>query len=238
MDYTRDLYYRDIFNYYNFFTSGDLTDCELHVHKCKEDPSFTTIKAHKLILANLSLFFNNAFTAGMEESETGVTEIYQNPHNLIPRVIEWMYTGKIDFSVGELMPLINIAHNFEITKLESKLNSIFEQHINSTTILDFAKKCYDDELPKELQMLVPYIASHFNELPISELSSTLDVFIFAQVIQLTNLSTEEKVTKITEFLQDWNPSEEEKIALSKAFDPEETNELNSLVLKHNITWLP
>lgn len=237
MDYTCDLYYRDIFNYEDFSTSGDLSDCELHVHQNKEDQTYTVIKAHKIILSNSSIFFHNIFTAGMKESQTGVTEIYQNPYNLIPRVINWIYTGKIDITMKELMPLINLTHILGISKLESVVLNILEERINKSTILNLVKECYDNELPKELQTLIPHMAALFNDLSISELSETLDVTTFAQVIQLTELSTEDKVLKIIDFLQDWKPSDEEKSALSQVFSPSEKSQLSSLITKYNITWL-
>lgn len=237
MDYSCDINYKDTFNYEKFFTSGNLSDCELHIHQSKEEQSYTVIKAHKVILANSSLFFLNVFTAGMEETQTGIAEIYQNPYNLIPRVIDWMYTGKIDFTIKELMPLFNIAHVFEISQLESQMNQILEQKINKSTILNLVKECYDNELPQELQTLIPHLASLFNDLQISDLSELLDVCTFAKVIKLTKLSTEDKVLKINEFLQDWKPSEEEKDALLDAFGPDERHQLNTLIPKHNVTWI-
>lgn len=238
MDYTCDLYFRDIFNYEEFLKSGDLSDCELHIHKSKEDQSYSVIRAHKFILSNSSLFFHNIFTAGMKETQTGIAEIYQNPYDLIPRVINWMYTGRIDIKLKELMSLINITHMFGISKLESQMQEKLEESINESTILEFVKECYDNELPKELQILIPHLASLFDKISISDLSETLDVFTFAKVIKLIELPVEDKVLKITDFLQDWKPSDEEKNALANVFTPSEKSKLNPLVSKYNITWLP
>ncbi|OHS98367.1 BTB/POZ domain containing protein [Tritrichomonas foetus] len=237
MDYTQDLYFSDIFNFSDFVESGYLSDCEIRIHPKDGDSNYTVVKGHKLVLANSSLFFNNTFTAGMEESQTGIVDTYVNPYNLLPRVINWMYTGRIEFSVDELMPLLNISHNYGILVLEKELLAQLDEVADENTVLGLVKKCYEDEMSKELQILIPYIAKFFDKLSLSKLSEELDVATFAKAIGLTQLSTKEKVLKITEFLQDWQPSMEEKMALFNAFSPDETR-LKEFAMKHNARWLP
>ena len=238
MDYVQDIYYSDIFDFGDFIETGSLFDCEIRAREKEGSDEFVLIKAHKIILSNSSVFFNNIFTSGMEESHTGIVDVSLKSSKLLPSVIRWMYTGKIDFTYDDLMPLLNVSHNYGVTELEKQLIEILNTVNDEKVLIGLTKKCYDEQLDKELQLLIPILAKNFNKIPLNILSEELDVVTFSNIIKLTELSTEEKVKSITEFLKDWDPSDEEKRSLGDAFQFDEARALHALSSKYNITWLP
>lgn len=237
MDNSKDFYYQDIFNYSSFLKDDFLTDCEIRIHSKEKAPEFTSIKAHRLVLANSSVFFHALFTSGMEESQTGVVDVYDDIHSLLTKIIDWMYSGIINFTLNDLIPLLNLSHKYGIDQLETILKDDLSKHVNAANVLKFAQICYDDELQNALDILIPFLSLHFSEIKIQDFSNTLDVATFAKVIKETDLSTEEKIIKITDFLQNWEPSAEEKMQLFYAFSPSES-QLKPLAKIHNVKWLP
>ena len=223
------------FKFGDFFESGILSDCEIHVHKSADDPEYEIIRAHRLVLANSSDFFHNSFTSGMIESETGVVDVYTNPDGLFPVVVKWMYDGKLAFDMSQIMSLWNIAHTYGIRKLDTELKNILEKNLSADTILGYVQQCFDCELSDELKNLEPYLVQYLTTIPITDLSNALDVTTFAHVLQQSSLSNEQKVPLIREFLGDWDPSDEEKDALFGAlrFD----SMFRRLVTRED-KWLP
>lgn len=233
--YTQELFLAPLFKFGEFFESGLLADCEIHVHQSMDDPEYQIIRAHRLVLANSSDFFHNSFTSGMIETETGVVDVYTNPNNLFPVVVKWMYDGSLAFDPSQIMSLLSIAHNYGIRKLDIELNKVLEKNITPETILSYVQQCFDNELSDELKGLEPYLAKYLMDIPIGELSDALDVATFARVLEKSSLTNEQKVPLIREFLGDWDPSDEEKDALFGAlkFD----SQFRRLVTRDD-KWLP
>ncbi|OHT14890.1 BTB/POZ domain containing protein [Tritrichomonas foetus] len=226
-----------IFNYYEYFQKQFLTDCELHMHAEQGGPVTEVIRAHKIILSNTSDFFHDAFTSGMQETVSGEVDIYDNPKNLLPKVIQWMYSGKLNFTLSDFIPLIHISHTYGIAGLERELISFLDNNINSSQILPLVNQCYDLQLPNELIILETYIAKFLEELSTQELSDALDVATFARIVNKTDLDTEARIVKLNEFLGDWDPSDSEREALFSILG-NDFNQLRTLVRKYKINWLP
>ena len=236
MDYTQDLYFAPFFDFSEFFKSGFLTDCEIHIHSSQDDASYTTVRAHRAVLANASDFFYNTFTSGMQEAETGVVDVHANPLDMLPAVINWMYDGRLDFAAEKAMAVLSIAHNYGITVLEREVVAYIKRVANKETIPKLIQQCFDAGLSEELQALEPIIAEHIKELSIAQLSEALDVTTFAHVIGQCKMPNAERIAKIQEFLGDWNASPEEKAALGECLAKEPG--LRALLQGKNYSWLP
>lgn len=224
------------FDFSEMFADGFLTDCELHLPPCDKETGGNVIKAHRIVLANASEVFYNTFTSGMQESITGVVNIDRNPFNLFPRVVNWMYSGQIEFALTELMPLLSIARNYGICELEKKLFEALCKSTNNKTIMFFIQQCFDHNLPDELLVLEPLIVNYLDDIPIKTLSDALDVVTFAHVLTGSTLSNDRKISMINDFLGDWDPSEEEKEALGSCLTIDAS--LIQRLKKQQFRWLP
>jgi hypothetical protein len=67
---------------------------KVRVHQFPDDPEFTAIRAHRLVLANSSRFFPNIFSAGMQEAESGIVDVVYPPEPFV-KVLRWMYGGQL-----------------------------------------------------------------------------------------------------------------------------------------------
>lgn len=234
MDYYKDLNFNPKWDFSSLKDDNDfLSDCVLHISQGGDEEE--KIPAHISILANSSEFFYNTFTSNMIEATTGKVTIKDNPMNLFPRVVNWFYTGQINFDSNEIMSLIFIARNYGIYLLEKTLLIKLENLINQRTILDFVNQCFSQELPDELKMLEVHIAKYIDKVAMNNLSNALDVKTFAHALELTDFPNEKKVKLINEFLGDWECDEEEKSALSKCL--QHNKDLPRLA-KANKKWLP
>ena len=226
-----------IFDFSSYFKDSILTDCELLVHDSPNGPVTSNIRAHRLVLSSSSEFFYNAFTSGMKESVENRIDIFSNPLNQFPRVVQWMYNGTIDITEENFIPLLNIAHTYGIVQLESDLKSYLESRLNVDILMKLVNRCYDLECQDQLQVLEPYMADLFNQIPIQMLSDALDVDTFISVITKAGLPVEDRIKKTTEFLGSYELTDEEKDHLFKIIG-DLTPDVRQLVRQYKVTWLP
>lgn len=240
MDYQSELYLNPLFNYLEYYKSGKFTDCELIF----EDSSQPPIRAHAAILANSSTFFKNALTGNMAEAKSGKLPLFANPMNLLPKVIEFMYCGKIEYTEDQVMSLLHIANTYIIPSLQERMVSYLRDTVNHDNIYLFANQCYQYELERELSHptdgLVPLFIKLFDKLPIKNLTKNLDVVTFTKILDglsPADYDVEAKIRYLDEFVGDWKCDDVDKEACVKLFDIGNSRTRNLLTAaKH--TWLP
>ncbi|KAH0787642.1 BTB/POZ domain containing protein [Histomonas meleagridis] len=173
----------------------------------------------------------------MKEASTCIVSAKVNPENLLPKVISWMYDGKLSFNFEQVVPLLAISRCYVIPKLTSELHKFLNNNLNSSNILKLVKKCYDLELPSELEALESYLTKYLLEIPIEDLSDELDVFVFARTVKKATMPTDIKVKLVSKFLGEYETNQNEKEALASIFDPSEKG-LKQILVENHVDWLP
>jgi hypothetical protein len=235
MDFHRVFVQNPLFDYLRFYDEGLFTDCEIHVFDT--DPSdYKTIRAHRLVLANSSAFFENLFTSGMKEASTGVIDAPNIPFPEFQQVIRFLYSGTASLPDDTLMLTFFIARHFGIPSLLSYLKDYLTR-VPATAMLGFVAQCFDYELVDELMLLEPIIAKHYPNLSMRNLSSALDVATFVHVLKLVEKTTVEKVNDLESFLGGWKCSPAEKAEIGELFKSAGPN-IQALLRQKGANWLP
>ncbi|OHS93263.1 BTB/POZ domain containing protein [Tritrichomonas foetus] len=201
-----------IFDFGEYLNSGLMSDCTLVF------PDGRKIKAHKIILATSSKFLHDAFTSGMHEDTTGEVTITFNPQNLLPQVIDFIYTSLIEITDENCMPLIEISHFYGIQNLYDFIISKFTDVVSPSNILHYVDICYNLELNEALKVLVPFMARFYRSIPIEQFSDKLDIATFCHVLTIVanDPSFESDiVAELNTFLNGAQPNAEQKEELDK-----------------------
>ena len=202
-----------ILDFSTFLDQHINTDCLLQLL----DENHTKILCHKIILANASGFFHSAFNSGMSEENSAEVEIKCNPLNLFPHVLRFLYTSLIDINDNNMMPILEIAHFYEIQILEEYIKQRLSIE-NPLKIMLYTKSCYDNELSKALKVLEPFMAMYYSQIPLNEFSVNLDIKTFCNVFRLAieNGIFHGNVQKeLNDFLNGESPNPEEQIEINK-----------------------
>ncbi|OHT16239.1 BTB/POZ domain containing protein [Tritrichomonas foetus] len=237
MDYSAELFLCPNFNYKEFKDDNFLADCEVRIHHSIDDPEYVSYPAHVIVLANSSEFFYNVFTGDTQESATGIVDVYTNPMGLLPSVIDFMYTGQLDFTEDQVMALYHIAHDCGIRSLEENLNNYLESQVIPANILAFVNQCYDYELVEELKVLEDYVSKFFRQLSTNNLTQALDVITYTHILEKQHLSNNDKIKYLNDFIGKWECDDEELAACAALFDPRDKG-LKSQLSKLKVSWLP
>ena len=230
VSYTQRVELSANWNYSSFFNNKFLSDCTI-----KFDG--TEMPAHIFVLANGSDFFYDMFRSDMKEATTHIVEITHNPMNLLPRAIEFLYTGKISYKSSELMAILSIARFYRIDQLIKAILDEIDRTATKDDILSYVDQCYDQSFSNELEYISQFITKFYSKYTISELSDKLDVKTFVLVIKPLKLNTDQLISTLTEFLGDYdlNEDETEKEAVLDLFDPNEKGLKDKL---SKAPWVP
>ena len=231
------LSFASTFDYTQFLDSGFLSDCKLII---PNDGEQSEINAHIFILANSCQYFHDAFTGEMKEAQTHIVKITHNPQNLFPRVIKFLYNGKIEWEMKEMMSLFSIARFYKIDCLYKALDAKLNEIMAKDSALQFVSSCYDNQLTNELNYMIPFITKHFDLFKISELSDALDVKTFAKVIEPIkgSLGTDKLLDVITKFVGDYKFENREEQSALLLLLPRAEKGLKEKIMKKGCPWVP
>jgi hypothetical protein len=205
-----------LFNFSYFFEKGLLTDCEIHVFEIEGSQDYQVIRAHRAILSNSSEFFENMFTSGMIEAKTGILEIRGIYQHLV-QVVRYLYSGDLQFVNGSVMQLLSLATHYGIHSLRSLLSAYIQQS-SPEVLLGFIAQCFNYELADELRFLEDFVARHYSNISMHNLSTALDVVTFVHVLaKVEGRSLSEKFSDLIQFLGDWECSAQERAAIGALF---------------------
>ena len=225
------------FDYSDFLDSGFLSDCKLIIPNGEEK---TEIKAHIFILANSCQYFHDMFTGEMSEAQTHIVHITHNPQNLFPRVIKFLYNGKLEWKVDETISLLSIARFYKIDCLYKALDAKINEIMKPELVLPFVSSCYDNQFTNELNYMIPFISKYFDSFKISELSDALDVTTFAKVIDPIKggFGTDKLIDIITEFVVDYEFESKEEQSSLLALLPRAEKGLKQKIIARGCPWAP
>jgi hypothetical protein len=237
MEFHQDLYASWLCNYEDFYQNELLSDCKIHVVPSPGAPPSKEIPGHRVILSNSSDFFYNSFTAGMREAQTGIVEVNCRPPELFLSIVQWMYSGKLDFSENDIMNLIQVAHEYGILQLEKFLVQELERIVNPQNLLTFLDRCFEDQLPDAIGELEPFVVKFLNEIDAKELGRVCDVSTFVKVLGKCQLGNKERIELITQFVDadtGYELTSEDRMRLTQSLNRSEP--LKHL-LKPDLKWL-
>jgi hypothetical protein len=225
------------FDFLRFYESGHFTDCEIHLFEIENSTEFRTIRAHRAILSNSSEFFENMFTSGMIEAQTGILEIHGVSYEHLVEVVKFLYSGTIQFRDSSVMPLLSLARNYGIPALRILLGE-YIQRASPETLLGFVAQCFDYELAEELRFLEDTVAEQYGNISMHNLSSALDVATFTRVLaKVKGKRLEEKVEDLSKFLGGWECQPSEKAAIGFLVKEAEPA-LQKRIREIGRNWLP
>lgn len=229
-----------LFDFSNFYQNDFLADCSLLI-KDSNGTLNSTIRAHKIVLANSSDYFLDMFTSGMKESVTNEVDIRISNEieiQLFPQIINYIYTGEIDISLDSFIPILHMARKYRIKQLFEELINYLDTNLTANDIIPLITQCYDLQFSSELELFDKYIIKFFNSIPISVLSDALDVNTFCRIIQKMNISDiEKRIDIINQFISSYEPNDDERNVLLNTLMPID-QKMKSVVKNKNITWLP
>jgi hypothetical protein len=117
-------------NLVELWKSKDLSDV---VFQCSDGRE--PIKAHKLVLSMGSPVFLAMFESGMCEAKTNVVKIEDLDQTALSKLLEYIYTGCINFTnTEEVINMIPAAEKYQLDKLKLSAFELLVTNMNVTNV--------------------------------------------------------------------------------------------------------
>jgi hypothetical protein len=129
---------------------------------------------HKVILCAASNYFKAMFSCDLKESRLGKVFIENISPWTMKRLLDYIYTGKIDINYDNVIDIFNAAVMFQLFKLVDKCTDYIQQHIDVNNCIE-----------------INLFASMHN---LTKLENDTFEFILENFMQLINLNTNKEVT--------------------------------------------
>ncbi|KAI9205386.1 uncharacterized protein BJ171DRAFT_581067 [Polychytrium aggregatum] len=169
----------------SFFRMGKYTD--FVVATTSSDGKVSEHPVHRVILANHSEFFQALFDSPFRESHEGRIQLhFEDTSQILPRIFEFMYTGKISASIKDIIPIIHAAEQLQITELirlgKAQLSKFLSNpDIVSQYIIEIMQEAVRLQSHESVKECLDVLAANFDSIPID---TDLSFMEFPTLIQL------------------------------------------------------
>lgn len=133
----------------------------VNLHLLKRDERFcdidlvsgsTRVKAHRVVLAASCAYFDAMFNVGLEESQKGYVALPSVPPDILPMIIDFIYTGEIIIDKSTVQHLLIAADMLQLRELVTGCGEFLRRELhpsNALGIFRFAEAHNCIELVKE-----------------------------------------------------------------------------------------
>ncbi|KAJ2952769.1 hypothetical protein O0L34_g7129 [Tuta absoluta] len=133
----------------------------LNLHHFKRDSRFcdielvsgkTKVKAHRVVLAASCAYFDAMFSTGLEESQKGHVALQSVPPDILPMIIDFIYTGEIMIDKATVQHLLIAADMLQLRELVTGCGEFLRRELhtsNALGIFRFAEAHNCTELAEE-----------------------------------------------------------------------------------------
>lgn len=116
-------------NLFKFKNENLFTDVYIYVEGVE-------FPCHKVVLCAASSYFKAMFSCDLKESRLGKVYIENISPWTMKRLLDFIYTGKIDINYKNVIDVFNAAVMFQLYKLVDKCTNLLQQHIDLTNCIE------------------------------------------------------------------------------------------------------
>jgi BTB/POZ domain/BTB And C-terminal Kelch len=122
-------------------------------------------KAHRAILAYSSSYFERLLLSEFREAlQPYVTLKLPDPQNVFPELLAFMYTGRVDITLDNVIPLLAVADHYLVEYLVSLCNSFLASNIQRDTAVVIIKNALDFPFGDIIEKCITVIAKNFSHI--------------------------------------------------------------------------
>ena len=93
------------------------------------------IRAHRVIMAGFSDYFNAMFNGDLAETIQDVIHIRNVDPNALAAIVDYAYTGKLEIRVDNVENLLTVACLLQVDTVKQRCCEFMQQHLHSTNCL-------------------------------------------------------------------------------------------------------
>lgn len=141
-------------------------------------------RAHRMVLAFSSEFFEAMLLSEFQETHTAVIDLRNtfDPRDIFPEVLKILYSGRIDITRSTAVPLLAMSDVLLIASIQTKCNEYIATHLNKKTALEFLLQAIELHQERLASQCLKVLACNFIHICDDTDFSGLDLETFVQLI--------------------------------------------------------
>ncbi len=120
---------------------------------------------HRLILAYSSEYFKRLLLSDFKESsQSTITLKLDDPRNVFPEMLAFMYDGKVKLTLENVIPLLALADHYLVEQLCVLCNNFLSANITRDTALTIIKRALEFSFDNIIERCITVIAKNFSKI--------------------------------------------------------------------------
>lgn len=119
-------------------------------------------KVHRIILAFSSDFFETLLRSEFKESLDNVVELQlEDPRNVFPDIIKYMYSGKLEITLDRVVAYIALSDAYLVNKLNLMCKEFVAKNLKRSTALQLLVDAIELNQQEIVEQCLKVVASNF-----------------------------------------------------------------------------
>ena len=139
----------------SYLESGDFADLELQTER-------RTYRVHRLLLIYASDYFASLLTSEFKERDSTRVELkLEDPCDLFPKVLQFIYEGHVNITESNAMPLLALSDHYLIDSLRQKAAEFICAHTNRSNVIATLRDSLSYNVQEVIDRCISIIAKNF-----------------------------------------------------------------------------
>lgn len=202
----------------DFRESGVLCDVKLVADSAvsldtEENTCNKGLQAHRCILAARSDYFKAMFTIGMSESNQQTIKIHDVSHNILKKVIDFLYKGSCKITKGEVHDITAAAAMMQIPSLFDVCREFLTEHLDVYNVFHVWSLADSHQVIDLLRCCAEFIPNHLGVLLEQEEFFCLPASMVHAILKFpkVNLGPQYNLHILRDALRKWMVVNEDKV---------------------------
>lgn len=139
-------------------------------------------QCHRFILSFSSDFFDTLLKSNFKEKHTSTIQLQEDDtRNVLPDIIEFMYTGKIELTLKNVVPILNMSDIYLMKGLKRMCQAYIHKNLNRSNALPLLADAIEFSQESISELCLKKVASNFIHMYDSDYS-LLDKATFSKLL--------------------------------------------------------
>ncbi|GBP61439.1 Kelch-like protein 3 [Eumeta japonica] len=167
-------------NFQKFRETGILCDVELV-------SGDTVLKAHRVVLSAMTPYFETMFTSGLEESESNRVFMRSIPPDVLPLIVDFIYTGEIVITGSTVQYLMDAGDMLHLNELSAHCADYLMTQLHPTNVLGIIRFAEVHDCMEVAEEAFSYAQTHWKAVSLGDEFLTIPVTLLMKLLSSDKL---------------------------------------------------
>ncbi|GBP61442.1 Actin-binding protein IPP [Eumeta japonica] len=152
----------------------------------------TVVKAHRVVLSAVTPYFETMFTSGLEECENKSVFLPSIPPEVLPLIVDFIYTGQIVINNSTVQYLMDAADMLQLHELSASCAEYLKTQLHPTNVLGIFSFADAHNCMEVAEEALSYAQTHWKAVALGDEFLTIPLTLLIKLISSDQLKIDEE----------------------------------------------